>query len=88
MNQEAWAFAGIVVAAVIAVFGGMRSGIGQVRSATASEVTALGERLDAQAERVDRLERTNRALYAYIAADHAIHHSQGWPIIPLPPEIA
>lgn len=58
------------------------------RSASAAEVEALGTRLDSQAGRIDNLERTNRALYAYIAMDHAEHRAHGWAVVPLPTELA
>ena len=65
------------------------------RSASAAEVVALGDRLDKQAARADAqdkkiegLEKTNRALYAYIALDHAEHRKHGWKVVPLPEEIA
>lgn len=88
MSGEVWTLIGVLAAAVIAVFGGLRSGLGSVRTATASEVTALGQRLDAQAARIDKLERTDRALRIYIAEDHELHRANGWPVTPLPPEIA
>ena len=58
------------------------------RSASAAEVEALGARLDAQADRLAQLEKTNRGLYAYIALDHAEHRAHGWDVVPLPQELA
>lgn len=53
MSGDLLAFAGVAFAAVVGLFGGLRSG---GRSASAAEVTALGGRLDAQANRIDDLE--------------------------------
>lgn len=65
------------------------------RSASADEVEKLGDRLDKQSERMDKQDtkiekqqRTIRALYAYIALDHAQHHTNGWPINPMPEDLA
>lgn len=65
-----------------------KPGAPEGRSASAAEVVAMGERLDVSNLRMDRLEKTNRALYAYIAMDHAEHRAHGWAVVPLPEEIA
>lgn len=91
MDGEAWAFLGVAVSAVGAFMVAIRQSrtaeVTTGRSASAEEVRALGERLDTQNARMDRQDRTIRALYAYIALDHHEHRRQGWPVIPLPDEI-
>lgn len=91
MSGDAWQVVqvGVTAAAMLVVaWRSTRKAAPEGRSASAAEVEALGKRLDAQAERIGQLEKTNRALYAYIATDHGVHLSQGWPITPLPQEIA
>lgn len=58
------------------------------RSASAAEVESLGKRLDAETARGDLQDRKIRALYEYIAQDHAEHRKHGWEVRPLPEEIA
>lgn len=95
MTGEAWAYLGsltggvfAIVIAVIKTRPNKDPDATENRSVSAGEVTALGARLDAQTVRMDRLERVNRGLYNYIAMDHAAHHANGWPILPIPEEFA
>ncbi len=78
----------IVIGSIAVAWRSSRKTAPEGRSASAAEVEALGTRLDAQAGRIDQLERVNRALYAYIATDHAEHRRHGWDVTPLPEEIA
>lgn len=88
MSGDALALVGVTISALVALLVGVRSASTNSRSASAGEVQALGARLDAQQGRLDSLERTNRALYAYIARDHAVHLTNGWPIEAIPEEHA
>lgn len=92
VSNEAWTLAGVC----ITVAGGLAVAIRQSRTATTAaekaslpdEVRSLGDRLDKQSDRMDAQDRKIRALYNYIAEDHDEHRRQGWPIVPLPEELA
>lgn len=92
LGGEVWTFLGVVVTTLGAFAVAMRNSSKlsgpQDRSASAAELAALGARLDVTNARVDAHERTIRGLRNYIAEDHAEHRAQGWPIRPLPQELA
>jgi len=91
MKGELIAQVGTIVVALIAFYAAVvksKPTAPEGRSASAAEVEALGKRLDAQADRLDKQDRVIRALYAYIALDHAEHRENDWPVVPLPEELA
>lgn len=92
MTSEVWAFLGVALTALLAFAAAYlsthRDDATSGRSASADEVVALGARLDKQGIRMDGQDRKIRALYEYIAEDHAEHRRHGWEIRPLPQEIA
>lgn len=91
LTGEAWTFLGValsVLGAFAIAVRNSRAGHPSDRSASAAEVTALGARLDIAVHRIDSHEATIRGLRDYIAADHAEHRANSWPIRPLPEDLA
>lgn len=82
---------GLIVVALISLYAAVKKSAPTApegRSASAAEVESLGRRLDAETARGDLQDRKIRALYDYIALDHAEHRKHGWEVRPLPEEIA
>lgn len=91
MKPEVWQFLGVLLSVLVAYLISVRAnrrGQPADRSASAAEVTAIGARLDVATARIDRLERVVRGFRQHVAEDEAEHRANGWPIRPLPEDLA